>query len=77
MDPTIAPIEVPAMQSMFSYRDEKIGHYRRYSKPMILNVFDKFRIEKQISPIELAKLERQKRQRARNTGKNDKTESKW
>ena len=30
-------ISVPAMQSMFSYRDEKIGHYRRYSKPMILN----------------------------------------
>ena len=43
----------------------------------VLNVLDKFRIEKQISPIELAKLERQKRQRARNTDKNNKISSKW
>lgn len=43
----------------------------------LLDVLDKFRIEQQISPIELAKLERQKRQRARNTGKNNKTGSKW
>lgn len=32
----------------------------------LLNVLDKFKIETQISPIELAKLEKQKRQRARN-----------
>jgi len=31
----------------------------------LLNVFDTFKIEKEISPIELAKLEKQKRQRAR------------
>jgi len=34
----------------------------------LLNVLDKFKIETQVSPIELAKAEKRKRQRARNKG---------
>lgn len=42
----------------------------------LLNVFDTFKIEKQISPIELAKQEKQKRQRA--SGKNNtQNNSEW
>lgn len=33
----------------------------------LLNVLDKFKIETQLSPLELAKLEKKKRQRARNS----------
>jgi len=43
----------------------------------LLGVFDMFKIETQISPIELAKLERQKRQRARNKGNSIQRESDW
>lgn len=42
-----------------------------------LNVLDKFKIEKQISPIELAKLEQKKRKRARNKDNGKKSESEW
>jgi len=43
----------------------------------LLHVFDTFKIETQISPLELAKLEKQKRQRARNSSNNNQTESEW
>ncbi len=43
----------------------------------LLNIFDAFKIETQISPIQLAKLEKQKRQRARNTNTNAKNNSEW
>lgn len=43
----------------------------------LLQLLDIFKIEKKISPIELAKLERKKRQRARNKSKNQNTESDW
>ena len=43
----------------------------------LLNVFDVFSIETKISPIELAKQERKKRQRARNKTNNEHTESEW
>lgn len=43
----------------------------------LLNVLDKFKIETRISPIALAKLEKQNRQRARNKGKSNQTESEW
>ena len=41
----------------------------------LLSILDIFRIEKQISPLELAKAEKQNRQRARNI--NSKTKSEW
>lgn len=43
----------------------------------LLNVMDVFKIEDQISPLELAKLEEQKRKRASNKRKNKKPESDW
>ncbi|MFI1743142.1 helix-turn-helix domain-containing protein [Thalassobellus sediminis] len=43
----------------------------------LLHVFNSFKIETQISPLELAKLEKQKRQRARNSNNNNETESEW
>ncbi|WNH12034.1 helix-turn-helix domain-containing protein [Thalassobellus suaedae] len=43
----------------------------------LLHVFDTFKIETQISPLELAKLEKQKRQRARSKDKNNQTEPEW
>ena len=43
----------------------------------LLNVLDLFKIEPQISPIELAKLEQQKRQRARNKKSSNQSESDW
>ncbi len=42
-----------------------------------LHVFSNFKIEQQISPLELAKLEKQKRQRARNKNTNPQTDSEW
>ncbi len=42
-----------------------------------LNIFDVFKIETQISPLELAKLEQQKRQRARNKKIDKKPDSNW
>lgn len=42
-----------------------------------LHVFSNFKIEHQISPLELAKLEKQKRQRARNKNTNPQTDSEW
>jgi transcriptional regulator with XRE-family HTH domain len=43
----------------------------------LLDILDVFKIETQISPLELAKLEKQKRQRASNTNTDTKTESEW
>jgi transcriptional regulator with XRE-family HTH domain len=43
----------------------------------LLHVFNLFKIETQISPIELAKLEKQQRQRARNSNSNTQSESEW
>lgn len=43
----------------------------------VLNILDIFKIETQISPLELAKLEKQKRQRARNKNSNTQNESEW
>lgn len=43
----------------------------------LLHLLDIFKIVKKISPIELAKLERKKRQRARNKSENQNTESDW
>lgn len=43
----------------------------------LLSALDIFRIEKRISPIELAKSEKQKRQRARNVNNGNKAESEW
>lgn len=43
----------------------------------LLNVLDNFKIETQISPIELAKLEKKKRQRARNKTSNKQDEYEW
>ena len=43
----------------------------------LLYMMDVFKIQIQISPIELAKLEQQKRQRARNKGKKEHPKSKW
>ncbi|MGK0254144.1 MAG: transcriptional regulator with XRE-family HTH domain [Mariniflexile sp.] len=43
----------------------------------LLHVFDLFKIESQISPIELAKLEKQQRQRARNSNSNTQSKSEW
>ncbi len=43
-----------------------------------LEVLQKFEVKKQLSPVELAKLEHKKRQRARGKGTNStKTDSEW
>lgn len=34
-------VHVPADQSLFSYWDEQLGHYRRYSKKQLQKLFDK------------------------------------
>jgi len=43
----------------------------------LLNLLDIFKIETQVSPLELAKLERQKRLRARNKKTDQLPESNW
>ncbi|PKQ64468.1 transcriptional regulator [Labilibaculum filiforme] len=43
----------------------------------LLHVLDNFKIETQISPLELAKLEKKKRQRARSKDDNEQNESEW
>ena len=43
----------------------------------LLHILEIFKIEKIISPIELAKIESQKRQRARGKDENKKPESDW
>lgn len=43
----------------------------------LLYIMDVFKIEEQISPIELAKLEQRKRRRARNKKDSDKPKSDW
>ncbi|GAA4231169.1 hypothetical protein GCM10022291_03020 [Postechiella marina] len=43
----------------------------------LLHVLNNFKIETQVSPIALAKLEKQKRQRARNTDNNTNNQSEW
>ena len=43
----------------------------------LLKILDIFRFEKQISPLELAKAEKQKRQRVRNVNSNNKIKSEW
>ena len=43
----------------------------------LLYIMDVFKIQEQISPIELAKLEQQKRQRARNKEEREHPKSEW
>jgi transcriptional regulator with XRE-family HTH domain len=43
----------------------------------LLYIMDVFRIQEQISPIELAKLDQQKRQRARNSDNDSNKKSDW
>ncbi|MDM8160216.1 helix-turn-helix transcriptional regulator [Labilibaculum sp. K2S] len=43
----------------------------------LLHVLDNFKIETQLSPLELAKLDKQKRQRARGKDDNKQNESEW
>ncbi len=43
----------------------------------LLYIMDVFKIQEQISPIELAKLEQNKRQRARNSDNNNTKQSDW
>lgn len=43
----------------------------------LLHVFDNFKIETQLSPLELAKLDKQKRQRASGRDDNEQNESEW
>lgn len=43
----------------------------------ILHLFDVFSINQEISPIELAKIDQQKRRRARNTDNDNTTQSDW
>lgn len=43
----------------------------------LLHILDVFKVEKRISPIELAKIERQKRQRARGKEDKNKPQSDW
>jgi len=43
----------------------------------LLSILDIFKIEKQISPMELAKKEKQKRQRVRNVTSDNKIKSEW
>jgi len=42
-----------------------------------LSVLSHFKVETQISPLQLAKLEKQKRQRARSSKKNTQNKSEW
>nr|MCD4772079.1 hypothetical protein [Bacteroidales bacterium] len=43
----------------------------------LLYIMDAFKVEKQISPIELVKLENKKRKRAGNKKKSDKPKTDW
>ena len=43
----------------------------------LLYIMNSFKIQEEISPLELAKLEQQKRQRARNTDNNNSKQSDW
>jgi len=43
----------------------------------LLYIMDVFKIQEQISPIELAKMDQQKRQRARNNDNNNSKKSDW
>ena len=43
----------------------------------LLHVMDAFKVNNQISPIEYAKLQKNKRSRARNKGENSNEESEW
>lgn len=43
----------------------------------LLHVMDSFIVQEQISPLQLAKLEQNKRKRARNTGNNNPKKSDW
>lgn len=43
----------------------------------LMHIFEVFKIEKQLSPLQLAKLEHQQRERARNKKTNRNTEDKW
>jgi len=43
----------------------------------VLHIMDIFKIEQQISPIEQAKLDKQKRQRARTKKESEQPESEW
>jgi len=43
----------------------------------LLHVLDQFKIASEISPLELAKLEKQKRQRARNNENDQEKQSEW
>lgn len=43
----------------------------------LLHVLDNFKIETQLSPLELAKLDKKKRQRARSKDDNEQNESEW
>jgi len=43
----------------------------------LLSVLDNFKVETQLSPLELAKLERKKRQRASNNKSMDQNKSEW
>lgn len=43
----------------------------------LLHIFDVFKIEQQLSPLQLAKLEHQQRERARNKKPNRNIEDKW
>lgn len=43
----------------------------------LLHVLDNFKIETQQSPLELAKLDKKKRQRARGKDNNEQNESEW
>ncbi len=43
----------------------------------LLHLLDVFKIEKKISPIELARLEKNKRQRARNKNESSENKSTW
>ncbi len=43
----------------------------------LLHIFDVFKIEKQLSPLQLAKMEHKQRERARNKKSKNNTEDKW
>lgn len=43
----------------------------------LLYIMEVFKVQEQISPLQLAKLEQNKRQRARNKDKNNDTENDW
>ncbi|MEX0890306.1 MAG: helix-turn-helix transcriptional regulator [Balneolaceae bacterium] len=42
-----------------------------------LQIMDSFRVEETVSPMALARLEKEKRQRARKSGRKDPDESEW